>query len=203
MRFWSRRWRLRRRRAGRWRGEQPACTKSWRWVINGIDQLVNPEVYIPLCLHPQCAAVLNWACSKKPPQGLSKSPPHTRHCLTCRLAWKLLTVGLLAILSINDDGEGWPLNSGLHSDYGESHIHIHNCIDSWLCVYVLWIVKAHRISLELGRQWACRWVQNKVGGNSLIWVFHWEQLINLRLIYSQAHVLLNLFLHWTIVEISP
>ena len=36
-------------------------------VINGIDQPVNPGVYILHCLHSPIATVLNWACSKQPP----------------------------------------------------------------------------------------------------------------------------------------
>lgn len=90
-----------------WRGKWAAHAKRSGGtvvsLINGIDQLVNPGVYSPLCLDITTASVLNWACSKQTPQGPAKSWPHTRHWLTCRLSWKLLTAQLLAILNIYDD----------------------------------------------------------------------------------------------------
>ena len=66
---------------GNWRERVSDRTKSLKVgsVINGIDQPVNATVYILLCLCSLSTTVLNWACSKQPPQGalwkLASHPP--------------------------------------------------------------------------------------------------------------------------------
>lgn len=53
-----------------WGGNEQPMQRSGGTVgemINGIDQPVNPGVYILRCLHSPIATVLNWACSKQPP----------------------------------------------------------------------------------------------------------------------------------------
>ena len=66
---------------GSWEESVRERTKSLKvgLVINGIDQPVNATVYILLCLCSLSTTVLNWACSKQPPQGalwkLASPPP--------------------------------------------------------------------------------------------------------------------------------
>ena len=120
---------------GSWGESVRDRTKSLKvgLVINGIDQPVNATVYILLCLCSLSTTVLNWACSKQPPQGAlwkHASPPPL---IDVSISWEAVDSAVVRHLK-----HKWWLRSGgleLHPWPRDSDVSLRkpdDTIDMWL-----------------------------------------------------------------------